>query len=62
MLNKSAQPSKIGPVTKINITKCQYQESKRVLNTTVERIKQNGNQIKSTHISMDVSIISVMQC
>ena len=32
------------------MTKCQYQQCKRVLNTRVERIKQNGNQIKSTHI------------
>ena len=51
VLNKSAQPSKIGAVTNINMTKCQYQQCKRVLNTRVERIKQNGNQIKSTHIS-----------
>ena len=35
----------------INMIKCQYQQCKRVLNTRVERIKQNGNQIKSTHIS-----------
>ena len=62
MLNKSAQPSKIGAVTNINMTKCQYQQCKRVPNTRVERIKQNGNQIKSTYISMCVSIISVMQC
>ena len=32
------------------MTKCQYQQCKRVLNTRVEQIKQNGNQIKSTHI------------
>ena len=38
-------------ITNINMTKCQYQQCKRVLNTRVERIKQNGNQIKSTHIS-----------
>ena len=44
VLNKSAQPSKIGAVTNINMTKCQYQQCKRVLNTRVERIKQNGNQ------------------
>ena len=62
MLKKSAQPSKVGAVTNINMRKCQYQQCKRVLNTRVERIKQNGNQIKSTHISMSVSIISVMQC
>ena len=62
MLNKSAQPRKVGAVTNINMTKWQYQQCKRVLNTRVERIKQNGNQIKSTHISMSVSIISVMQC
>ena len=35
----------------INMTKCQYQKCKRVLNTRVERIKKNGNKIKSTHIS-----------
>ena len=39
MLNKSAQPSKIGAVTNINMTKCQYQQCKRVLNARVERIK-----------------------
>ena len=50
-MTKSAQPSKIGAVTNINMTKCQYQQCKRVLNTRVELIKQNGNQIKSTHIS-----------
>ena len=35
------------------MTKCQYQQCKRVLNIRVERIKQNGNQIKSTHISSE---------
>ena len=35
----------------INMTKCQYQQCKRMLNTRVERIKQNENQIKSAHIS-----------
>ena len=59
MLNKSAQPSKIGAVTNINMTKCQYQQCKRVLNTRVERIKQNGNQIKSTHIFYIVDIDTV---
>ena len=53
MLNKSAQPSKIGAITNINMTKCQYQQCKRVLNTRAERIKQNGNQIKSAHMSAD---------
>ena len=30
----------------INMTKCQYQQCKRVLNTRVERIKQNKMEIK----------------
>ena len=30
------------------MTKCQYQQYKRVLNPREERIKQNENQIKST--------------
>ena len=33
------------------MTTSQYQQCKRVLITRVELIKQNGNQIKSTHIS-----------
>ena len=36
MLNKSAQPGKIGAVSNINMIKCQYQQCKRVLNTRVD--------------------------
>ena len=42
------------------MTKCQYQQCKRVLNTRVERIKQNGNQIKSTHMIMTVCYIPII--
>ena len=55
MSNKSAQPSEREAVANINMTKCQYQQCKRVLKERVERIKQNRNQIKSTHISRPVA-------